>query len=154
MGFSKETGPGMPVSVTDIVARTAWGEARGEGILGMQAVINTFANRAARPAWWGHALDQVCLMMNDKGVHQYSCWNKSDPNRTALLSVTMNDRQFVQAVDLAQALMLNKLPDITKGADSYYDARSGEKPQWAQSRFYRCKIGNHAFYRVGPFGEG
>lgn len=154
MGFLKETGPGLPVSVTDIVARTAWGEARGEGILGMQAVMNTFANRAARPAWWGRSLDQVCLMMNDKGVHQYSCWNKSDANRQLLLAVSMSDAQFAQAVDLARSLMLNKLPDLTKGADSYYDARSGNVPSWAKARFYRCKIGHHAFYRVGPYGEG
>lgn len=154
MTFIQETGPGLPVSVIDIVARTAWGEARGEGILGMQAVMNTFANRAARPAWWGRDLAGVCLCMNTKGVHQYSCWNKSDSNRAQLLAVTDEDPQFKTALSLARELVNGSLPDLTKGADSYYDARSMEAPRWAKARFYRCKIGHHAFYRVGPFGEG
>ena len=32
----------------DYMARTAWGEARGEGTTGMQAVINVIMNRVAK----------------------------------------------------------------------------------------------------------
>lgn len=154
MTFIQETGPGIPTDPAQVVARTAWGEARGEGIIGMQAVMNTFANRVLRPAWWGRNLVGVCLCENTKGVHQYSCWNAGDSNRTQLLAVTDADPQFKAALSLAQELVNGSLPDLTKGADSYYDARSMEAPRWAEQRFYRCTIGHHAFYRVGPFGEG
>lgn len=144
----------IPTDPVQIAARTAWGEARGEGLLGMQAVMNTFANRALTPAWWGRDIAGVCLCQNKVGIHQYSCWNIADPNRAQLLAVTETDPQFKAALALAQELVEGSLSDLTKGADSYYDARSMEAPRWAETRFYRCTIGHHAFYRVGPFGEG
>ena len=38
----------------DTLARTIWGEARGEGSAGMQAVANVVMNRAAIGGWWGN----------------------------------------------------------------------------------------------------
>lgn len=140
---------------TQVVARTAWAEARSEGATGMQAVMNTFVNRASRPAWWGRDLLTVCLCANRDGIHQYSCWNATDPNRAAALAVTTADPQFVLALGLAAKLVAGSLPDITLGSDSYYAPKLATyKPEWATDRFYRCTIGRHAFYRVGPFGEG
>lgn len=37
-----------PDGQVDVVARTIWGEARGEGANGMQAVANVIMNRTAR----------------------------------------------------------------------------------------------------------
>ena len=129
-------------------ARTAWGEARGEGNNGMAAVLCVGRNRASRPAWWGHDLCSVFLH-----PWQFSCWNASDVNLPKLLTVTDMDAQFREATALAQALVGGHLTDMTKGADHYYDTRS-TRPAWASSQFYCCTIGHHAFYRVGPFGEG
>jgi hypothetical protein len=36
-----------------VLARTAWGENRGGGQVGLQSVINVIMNRAAHPGWWG-----------------------------------------------------------------------------------------------------
>ncbi|WP_354857321.1 cell wall hydrolase [Acetobacter fabarum] len=132
-----------------VAARTAWGEARGEGPSGMQAVLCAGMNRIPRPAWWGHDICSVFLH-----PWQFSCWNPKDPNRAKLLAVTSADPQFQTALALAQRLVSGTLTDITSGADSYYDTRLPHAPAWAASRFYRCTIGHHAFYRVGPFGEG
>ena len=138
-----------------VAARTAWAEARGEGAGGMQAVMNTFANRAARPAWWGRNILGVCLAHNSDGIHQFSCWNGNDPNRADALAVTDTDPQFALALGLATKLVAGSLPDITLGSDSYYaPGLASYTPNWATVRFYRCTIGHHAFYRVGPFGEG
>lgn len=137
-------------------ARTAWGEARGEGSRGMQAVLNVIGNRAAHPGWWGRDVAGVAQhsgLVNDHPVYQFSCWNGSDANRAKLLTVTNADLQFREALVLAGCLVAGHLPDLTGGADHYYDRR-GATPYWAKGAFYRCTIGNHAFYRLGLNGKG
>lgn len=130
----------------ETAARTAWGEARGEGLRGMQAVLNVIGNRAARPGWWGRDIASVCT-----AEAQFSCWNMQDPNRTALLAVTQADAQFRQASALAAQLCRQQLSDLTAGADHYYDWR-GAKPVWARKQFFTKTIGHHAFYRIGLKG--
>ena len=39
---------------TEVFAKTLWGEARGEGIIGMLAVACVIKNRINRPGWWGN----------------------------------------------------------------------------------------------------
>lgn len=141
----------MQLPITDPVqaaARTAWGEARGEGRQGMQAVLNVIGNRAGHPGWWGHDIAGVC-----QARAQFSCWDADDPNRTKLLTVTDADPQFREALVLAGCLAAAHLPDLTGGADHYFDRR-GATPYWAKGAFYRCTIGHHAFYRLGLRGDG
>lgn len=141
----------MQLPITDPVqaaARTAWGEARGEGRQGMQAVLNVIGNRASNPGWWGHDIAGVC-----QEHAQFSCWDDDDPNRTKLLTVTYADPQFREALVLAGCLAAAHLPDLTGGADHYFDRR-GATPYWAKGAFYRCTIGHHAFYRLGLRGDG
>jgi N-acetylmuramoyl-L-alanine amidase len=132
----------------EIAARTAWGEARGEGLLGMQAVLNTVGNRAVKPGWWGRSIAGVCMT-----IGQYSCWDAGDPNREALLAVTLDDKVFTVAVMLAQKLVAGLLVDVTLGSDSYY-AKGSAVPLWARREFYRKTVGHHVFYRVGLEGNG
>lgn len=141
----------MQTLITDplqAATRTAWGEARGEGTRGMQAVLNVISNRAAQPGWWGRDIAGVC-----QSKAQFSCWNTTDPNRGKLLTVTQSDPQFREALTLAGCLIADRLPDLTNGSDHYYDWRS-QRPAWAQGQFYKCTIGHHAFYRVGLIGNG
>lgn len=141
----------MQLPITDPVqaaARTAWGEARGEGSRGMQAVLNVIGNRAAHPGWWGHDVAGVC-----QARAQFSCWDTTDPNRSKLLIVTDADPQFREALVLAGCLVADHLPDLTAGSDHYYDHR-GPVPPWAKGRAYRCVIGHHTFYKIGLRGDG
>ncbi len=62
----------------DILARTLWGEARGESLAGQIAVAWTICNRVndgKAKSWWGEGYAGVC-----QKPCQFSCWNKNDPN--------------------------------------------------------------------------
>jgi N-acetylmuramoyl-L-alanine amidase len=135
-----------------LAARTAWGEARGEGAAGMQAVLNTIAARVAQPGWWGHDIASVCTA-SCHGIHQFSCWNEEDPNHDAMLAVGERDPAFRSALLMAQRLEAGMLPDIVRGADSYF-ALGSDRPFWATWERFRCTRGRHAFYQVGVHGGG
>src|SRR3546814_9887201 len=57
----------------DLLARTIWGEARGEPVRGMEAVAAVVMNRVARPGWWGRTVASVCTK-----AYQFACWNEDD----------------------------------------------------------------------------
>ncbi|VVO24210.1 hypothetical protein PS723_04459 [Pseudomonas fluorescens] len=80
----------------DILARTLWGEARGEGLAGQIAVAWTIRNRVndgKAKSWWGEGYAGVCLK-----AWQFSCWNKNDPNYAYLSgSKPIPAGQFAQA---------------------------------------------------------
>lgn len=132
----------------DIAARTAWAEARGEGIAGMQAVLNVIAHRSARPGWWGHDFTSVC-----RAPYQFSCWLPGDPNGPQARAVTDDDPLFRAALSMAQRAATGDLSDLTRGSDSYY-ATTSARPKWAVGRTPQVTIGHHAFYRVGLSGDG
>lgn len=133
------------------VARTAWGEARGLGQVGMLHVINTLVNRAEHPRWWGHDLLSVC-----RQPYQYSCWNADDPNQPKLLAVTEADPQFAVALYLARQAVARMLPDLTYGADSYYAISMRTPPSWASRGIETMRDTGHIFMRLelaAPSGE-
>lgn len=125
----------------DVLARTLWGEARGEGYSGMQAVANVIMNRVKRGGWYGLTPAEVC-----KKPYQFSCWLKSDPNYQKLTTVTTSDRLFKQAVDIATAAVNGTLPDITGGATEYHT--KAITPKWDYSKLTKtASIGQHVFYK-------
>lgn len=128
----------------DTVARTIWGEARGEGAVGMQAVANVIANRVKNPKWWGHSWLEVCLKK-----YQFSCWLQSDPNYLKLKTVTREtDSAFAQARVLAAAAIEGSLPDITKGATSYKVTKLPWPHDWGPPKDPLVVIGHHSFYHI------
>ncbi len=136
---------GQDLSV-DVLARTLWGEARGEGEEGMHAVASVILNRVnvARVRgdyWWGRTVIQAC-----QKPYQFSCWNTNDPNFPLLLRVTADDPTFALARRLATLAVMGRLPDIVRGADHYH-AKS-VTPFWARDHAPVCTIGSHIFYRL------
>lgn len=129
------------ISPVDVLARTIWGEARGEGERGMHAVANVVMNRVSRPKWWGRDVAAVCLY-----PYQFSCWNDGDPNLPQLRSVTSADREFLIALRLAAEAVNGKLPDITKGATSYKTVRLPWPHAWGPERLPLVTVGHQAFY--------
>lgn len=125
----------------DILARTLWGEARGEGSAGMQAVANVVMNRVLRGGWWGTDIVSVC-----RKPYQFSCWNTGDPNRAAAAAVDGRDLYFATALRLARRAVLGALPDITGGADHYHAAGAG--PVWSRGETPTAVIGRHIFYNL------
>ena len=118
--------PATPEDI-DTVARTIWGEARGEPIVGQQAVASVIANRASIAAAWfshhgiphplygdGH-LASACLAHHG-GVYQFSCWNQDDPNRAKQIAVTEANQAFTECLEIARILAAGHLPDHTGGS--------------------------------------
>lgn len=130
----------------DTLARTLWGEARGEGSGGMQAVACVILNRVAHAKkmngyWWGNTILEVCHK-----PFQFSCWNSSDPNYRKLLSVDEEDLYFVTARRVATRALLGFLKDPTNGA-THYHART-LTPKWAIGKKPSAVLGRHIFYKL------
>jgi len=149
--FTKDT---KPISAEDfnkaleidVLARTIWGEARGEGSAGMQAVACVILNRVQIAKikgryWWGNTIVEVC-----QKPYQFSCWNKDDPNYRKLLSVDDKDLHFATALRVARRALYGVLDDPTGKATHYHAA--GISPHWAQNEKPVAVIGKHIFYQL------
>jgi spore germination cell wall hydrolase CwlJ-like protein len=141
-GVTPPPAPGSPV---DVLARTLWGEARGEAVAGKQAVASVVLNRVRRARerggryWWGASIEEVC-----RRPWQFSCWNESDPNRAKLEKVGMDNPAFRQCVRVASQAVAGTLDDATGGATHYHTA--GIDPPWSRGRIPSATIGRHLFY--------
>ncbi|MPY72485.1 MAG: cell wall hydrolase [Alphaproteobacteria bacterium] len=122
-----------------ILARTIFGEARGESTLGKIAVAWTVLNRVAAKSWYGDTITEVC-----RKPWQFSCWNSNDPNRPKLEAVTLNDPDFQHCMYAALAAGLGHVPDPTSGSRHYHTMNVS--PDWAQGKSPICSIGVHKFY--------
>lgn len=140
------------MSDVDILARTIFGEARGEGVAGMEAVAAVIMNRVnadlgkdGKPDWWGEGVEGVC-----RKPWQFSCWNPNDPNLDKLLSVTSKDPWFAHAIEIAKRAVKGDLPDPTGGADHYCRDEVAPHTSWTAGRTPTARIGRHWFYRLVP----
>ena len=136
-----------------VLAQTIWGEARGEGKEGMEAVASVIINRADYPhegqLWWGRTIEEVC-----KKPGQFECWNEGNPNRLLMESVTESDREFRMALEIARKAVARQLRDQTNGATHFYAYSTIDPPEWTNGHAPH-KIGKHNFYTIGPFaGRG
>jgi len=132
--------------VVDVLARTLWGEGRGEGPQGMEAIASVILNRVAVAEahggyWWGKDIISVC-----QKPYQFSCWNRSDPNYRQLQAVTDKDIHFVTAQRIARRAVAYTLADTTNGATHYHT--KSILPDWAQGQTPSAMIGNHIFYKL------
>lgn len=125
----------------DVMARTLWGEARGERRAGMEAVAAVIMNRVRHPRRWPHTVPGVAHQ-----AWQFSAWNKNDPNRRKLLAVTERDAQFRTALEVAREAVSGRLKDPTGGADHYHARHV--RPRWANQNKITARIGQHIFYRL------
>lgn len=120
------------------LALTMYGEARGEGARGMQAVGNVILNRVKKGGWYGASVKNVVLKS-----YQFSCWNSGDPNREVMLTAT--PEKLATANAIAGQLLAGQLEDITGGATNYH--ADYVSPSWAKKMTKTVKIGRHIFYK-------
>lgn len=130
----------------DTLARTAWGEARGEGSIGLQAVMAVIMNRlkVSRDKgrfWWGNSVIEIC-----QKPYQFSCWNRYDANYRKVLQVDKRDRIFARALDMARQALGGCLADPIKGATHYHTRNI--YPFWARGQKPVAVLGQHIFYRI------
>lgn len=123
-----------------VMARTIYGEARGEGWNGMVAVAYVILNRADLGGWWGDSIISVA-----KKPWQFSAWNEGDPNRAKIENMKPGDnRIFDTAYEIAGLVISGTVPDPTGGATSYHTL--AVTPAWADPSKQVAVIGNHVFY--------
>lgn len=121
----------------EVVAAVLLAEARGEGVKGMQAVVEVIRRRADMKG-------VSMLAVIEPGA--FSSLNGT--NRDALLKKFWKHPMFSAALEIARRAYNRPetLRNITKGATHF--ARKEEIPWWAQGKHPVTTIGNHAFYRL------
>lgn len=127
----------------EVLSRTVFGEARGEGMEGKTAVAATVINRWKSGRWFGaDTIAGTCLKK-----WQYSCWLLDDPNRAKLLNASLDDRIFRDCVEAALRALAGS--DPTHGCCHYY-RRGTRMPEWAEGREPYREIGAHLFFKGVP----
>jgi spore germination cell wall hydrolase CwlJ-like protein len=132
----------------EIVAKTIYGEARGEyyketgGLPSLIAVANVIHNRYNISG--EELIENVCIKPK-----QFSCWNHNDPNYELLRSnISKEDPVYKLCLITAEKVVSGDWPDITKGATHYYSTSLNKSPSWASGLKPTIKIGNHMFFRA------
>lgn len=133
----------------DILARTLWGEARGESQAGMEAVAWTIRNRVDDgkvKSWWGEGYAGVC-----QKPYQFSCWNANDVNSPYLRGAKpIPAGEYKKALAAATAVVNGTVPDPTRGATHYYATTMPKPPAWIKGATQTLRLGQHVFFKNVP----
>lgn len=129
------------------LAKTIWGEARGESREGQEAVASSIMNRVGAGKWFSGSVTTVVTR-----PWQYSAWNENDPNSAKMDAVGEQRNpppSFLQAIEIAALAMRGVLPDRTHGATHYHSKYMKEFPAWAKdpAAIKTAVIGTHIFYK-------
>lgn len=121
----------------DAMARTIWGEARGEPWAGKLAVAHVIKNRADRGGWWGGTVYAVCHK-----AKQFSCWDdQGDGCRAVRLEL---DRNFRECYAAAAHVLHGGHRDNTNGSTHYHT--NSVWPRWSEGKEPAVVIENHKFF--------
>jgi spore germination cell wall hydrolase CwlJ-like protein len=134
------------------MARTLWGECRGEPRDGQIAVAWVIRNRAENPGWWNRQRDNIpddtieAVCLDRK---QFSCWWDKQASRVK----TRTREQLGELYPLAYGILDDEIADPTEGADHYHTILRPEgvrewPPTWAKGRVGQ-RFGSHLFYKIG-----
>ena len=130
---------GMDKSDVLVMARTIWGEARGEDKEGQYAIAHVIKNRLDSKKWFsGKTLQDVC-----QKKWQFSCWNENDPNKDKMENLLAED--IPEFLNIAKNVMDN-LHDSNVGKSTHYYANYIKEPKWAKGKTPICTMGVHSFY--------
>ena len=147
------TAPDVPPRIAveetaiDTLARTLWGEARGDTVRGKEAIACVVLNRvrATRARfgsdWWGGTVVEACLVAD-----QFACWRCSPAIRKRLMQVRSTDPVFAICRRIAARAVRGALVDPTRGATHYHWL--GESPAWAVRRAPSVVIGRRRYYNL------
>lgn len=147
-GTAPDGGPVIVIGYTseelEVLAKTVYGEARGESQVGQEAVAFTVLNRIEKRSWWGRDIIGVC-----KYPWQYSCWNSNDPNSVILNTMSGNDSRLVPLLDVTRRVLTGQAQNPIGKATHYY-ADYIAAPSWVPAGTFVTKIGRHLFYADVP----
>lgn len=121
-----------------IAARTVYGEARNQSLVGKKAVAHVLQNRVNKTLMDSDStLAQASLRFK-----QFSCWNENDPNRLIIQRVSLDDPDFRNC--LKCTLESIDEVDFTNGATHYHN--KDILPRWAVGHSPCFTEGDHLFY--------
>ena len=133
----------IPATAQDCLtlAKTVWGEARGEDWIGQVQVAHVVINRLKIGGWYGRTITEVCLK-----PFQFSCWNDNDPNRPLLDELTLNDCAFQLAMCAALQVIQGISFPCGVGTETHYYRAGSPVPHWAVGKQSSFTIGHHIFF--------
>jgi len=105
-----------------------WGEARGEGNMGMVAAAYTAINRKADPNY----PKTICEIIRQPKQYQFLDYGM--PTKT----------QIAHLEPLAKAILDKRISDPTRGAKWFHTKNI--KPYWAKDKTVKLAYNNHLFY--------
>ncbi|MGI0077172.1 MAG: cell wall hydrolase, partial [Nitrosopumilaceae archaeon] len=114
----------------DVLSRTIYGEARGEGEEGMKAVGNVMVNRGRKA---NAPVSSAALSSS-----QFSCWNGG--------AIPPRDETTDR---IAREILEGRVADNTGGATHYLNPRTAADHSWSRGQDDKVTstIGQHVFYR-------
>ena len=133
------------IRLTDIdtLARTIYGEARGEPYEGKWGVGRTIVNRWNLKGKWfsGDFIAETAQM-----PWQYSCWNRNDPNRQKILDCTYGDKVLRECMKAAMDAISGAPHVWFNNEITHYHADHIRTPNWAEGKTPAGRLGNHVFF--------
>ena len=131
------------LSDNELMARTAWGEARNQGFAGMVAVCHVILNRF-HDGRFGKSLKGTMLRK-----WAFSCFNKTDPNLPKLAG-EIKGKEIGAARCIADMVIDKIIEDNTHGATHYFNPAvvdPFESGAWNPIYMEYCTtIKDHVFY--------
>jgi len=123
---------------TEILARTIYGEARGESMEGKVAVASVILNRIASKKFrYDETITGACLR-----YRQFSCWNRADANFAVVAGDRLDTKTYLDCVQTALRALEGQ--DPTNGATHYHTKSS--RPAWSRGKAPCAVIGCHKFF--------
>ncbi|CAF0903417.1 unnamed protein product [Rotaria sordida] len=128
------------LSDREVLAKTIYGEARGESREGQEAVGHVIKNRAQanKSDWGGNSISGVCLQHK-----QFECWNGRGD-----IEIKEQDA-YEQCLQVADSILNGSSQDPTRGADHYNNPNKEPNAEWPEKCTVLGDVGQHRFYK-GP----
>jgi len=144
-----------------MMALVAVGEARGDGIEGMRAVMHVINNRTKYGKRFGKTVPEVILAkkqfsailpdLNDPEAYQGPQYE----NFMSMMNTKSNDNLYKQAKELAIRIIQGEDEDVTNGATHYYNPSAlKEPPVWAKNMRQTYKVKSHLFFAINKKDGG
>ena len=119
-----------------LLAMLGWGEARGEGALGILAVQWVAKNRADKR---NRALKDVILQ-----PWQFSCFNPGPGQEKLVAAAHLEPESWGMSLGSAGLLLGGHTLDPTAGATHFYSVTI-QPPRWTKGWIELTQIGRHIF---------
>jgi len=144
-----------------MMALVAMGEARGDGIEGMRAVMHVINNRTKYGTRFGKTVPEVILAkkqfsailpdLNDPEAYKGQRYE----NFMAMMNTKSNDSLYQQAKELAAKIVQGEDEDVTNGATHYYNPSAlKEPPVWVKNMRQTYKVKSHLFFAINKKDGG